>query len=164
VSTPFTLSVPYQIDTLDPHAKDRLGNVAIASHFYDALVTLDPEMAIKPRLAEHWETPDPLTWILHLRGGVRFQDGRLLTADDVVFSFDRLRRQRELECGVYAAQVVSVARSTPGRWSSGREAGGVPSQQARQRVHRAARRRRPLEDRERNRPLPALGSAPGWIG
>lgn len=105
---PLTISVPYQIDTLDPHARDRLGNAAIASHFYDALVTLDREMVVQPRLAERWATADPLTWVLHLRSGVRFHDGRPLTAADVVYTLDRLRHDPSLECGLYTAQITSV--------------------------------------------------------
>jgi peptide/nickel transport system substrate-binding protein len=34
-----------------------------------------------------WETPDPTTYIFHLRDGVKFHDGRRLTARDVVFTF-----------------------------------------------------------------------------
>ncbi len=46
-------------------------------------------------LAESWEQTDPLTWTVHLRQGVHWQDkpplnGRELTADDVVYTYDRL--------------------------------------------------------------------------
>src|ERR1700730_12919517 len=39
-------------------------------------------------LAESWSTPDPLTYVFHLRGGVRFHDGRALTSADVKATFD----------------------------------------------------------------------------
>lgn len=102
------ISIPYQVETLDPHAKDRLGNAMISSHFYEPLVTLDSEMTVQARLAERWETPDPSTWLLHLRPGVRFHDGHPLTAEDVAYTFDRLRRDSALECGLYTAQITSV--------------------------------------------------------
>jgi peptide/nickel transport system substrate-binding protein len=47
---------------------------------------IDPS-AYVPRLADHWERVDSLTWRFHLRPGARWQDGRPVTAEDVVFSF-----------------------------------------------------------------------------
>lgn len=108
-----TLSVPYQIDTLDPHARDRLGNAAIAAHFYEPLVAFDAEMGIHPALAERWESPDLLTWVFHLRSGVRFHGGRALTAEDVVYTFDRLANVAKLEVGLYVVQIRSVRALDP---------------------------------------------------
>ncbi len=58
-------------------------------------VTL-PSMAVECDLCSQWEHPNPLTYVFHLRQGVRWQDippanGRALTAQDVVFSLDRMR-------------------------------------------------------------------------
>ena len=39
-----------------------------------------------PWLARSWEQPDALTWVFHLRDGVRFQDGRPLEAEDVAWT------------------------------------------------------------------------------
>lgn len=47
---------------------------------------IDPS-AYVPRLADHWERIDSLTWRFHLRPGARWHDGRAVTAEDVVFSF-----------------------------------------------------------------------------
>ena len=41
-----------------------------------------------------WEQPDPLTLVFHLRDGVRFHDGRPLTARDVVWTIDSMRYRR----------------------------------------------------------------------
>ncbi|MFL5404157.1 MAG: ABC transporter substrate-binding protein [Gemmatimonadales bacterium] len=48
---------------------------------------IDPN-AYRPGLADKWERVDSLTWRFHLRPGARWHDGRPVTADDVVFSFD----------------------------------------------------------------------------
>lgn len=53
---------------------------------YDALVKKDAHFVLQPWLATSWERPDPLTWIFHIRPGVRFHDGKPLTADDVAWS------------------------------------------------------------------------------
>jgi peptide/nickel transport system substrate-binding protein len=57
---------------------------------FDALVKKDEHYNLVPWLATSWEQPDALTWILHLRDGVRFQDGRPLEAADVVWTIESL--------------------------------------------------------------------------
>lgn len=58
---------------------------------YDHLLWQDLEGNLIPRLAESWETPDPLTYILHLRRGVKFHNGDPFTAEDAKLTIDRGR-------------------------------------------------------------------------
>ena len=53
---------------------------------FDALVRKDEHFQLQPWLAERWQQPDPLTWIFHLRDGIRFHDGRPLEAADVAWT------------------------------------------------------------------------------
>ena len=53
---------------------------------FDALVKKDEHFNLQPWLATRWEQPDNLTWVIHLRDGVRFQDGRALGAEDVAYT------------------------------------------------------------------------------
>jgi peptide/nickel transport system substrate-binding protein len=53
---------------------------------FDPLVEKDEHFNLQPWLATSWEQPDALTWVFHLRSGVRFHDGKPLTADDVAWS------------------------------------------------------------------------------
>lgn len=108
-----TLSVPYEVDTLDPHAKDRLSNYAMAVHFFEPLVATDPDMVVVPDLAERWSNPDLYTWLFHLRSGVTFHDGRPLTSEDVVYSFQRVMTDRSLDVGLYVVQLESVRALDP---------------------------------------------------
>jgi peptide/nickel transport system substrate-binding protein len=49
-------------------------------------------LELKPKLAERWEiSSDHLTYTFWLRKGVKWQDGKPLTADDVLFTFERIR-------------------------------------------------------------------------
>ena len=50
---------------------------------FSGLVERDAEMNLHGDLAESWETPDPLTYVFHLRKGVKFHDGRELSSNDV---------------------------------------------------------------------------------
>src|SRR5688572_27883747 len=57
---------------------------------YSHLLTIDDQLRVvaePPALAVKLEIPDPLTYIVHLRSGVRFHDGHELTARDVVYTF-----------------------------------------------------------------------------
>src|SRR6266702_526785 len=53
---------------------------------FDALVKKDEHFNLVPWLATRWEQPDNLTWVVHLRDVVRFQDGRALGAEDVAYT------------------------------------------------------------------------------
>lgn len=63
----------------------------ILANVYEPLVERGPDLAIRPRLAESWYSPDERTWVFRLRRGVARHDGRILTAADVVASFERAR-------------------------------------------------------------------------
>jgi peptide/nickel transport system substrate-binding protein len=57
---------------------------------FDALVKKDEHYELQPWLAKSWEQPDALTWVFHLRDGVRFHDGRPLEAEDVAYTIESL--------------------------------------------------------------------------
>src|SRR5947207_1760449 len=61
------ISVPYELSTLDPHAKDTISNYAILSNIYEPLVRTDADMKLHPALAATWDNPDLNTWVVHLR-------------------------------------------------------------------------------------------------
>src|ERR1700693_448241 len=75
---------------LDP----RIGADSYSAHLdgliFSSLVAHDAQMNVIPDLAERWETPDPRTYVFHLRHGVKFHDGRELTSEDVKFTFDTI--------------------------------------------------------------------------
>jgi peptide/nickel transport system substrate-binding protein len=79
-----------KIVTLDPgNYRDR-DTETVLRNIYDALLTRKPDGEIVEELAESWEALDPTTYIFKLRKGVVFHNGEALTADDVVFTFERI--------------------------------------------------------------------------
>src|SRR6201994_2555263 len=79
------------LKSLDPDTLNETTTHAHLGQVYEGLIARDKDLKIIPALAESWETPEPTRWRFHLRHGVKFQNGDPFTADDVVFSADRVR-------------------------------------------------------------------------
>jgi len=75
---------------LDPRVGLDAQSERIDDLIFDDLLTRDAHLNVAPGLAQRWEIPDPLTYIFHLHHGVKFHDGRPLTARDVKWTFDSL--------------------------------------------------------------------------
>jgi peptide/nickel transport system substrate-binding protein len=77
-------------NNLDPRQGTDAQSERVGGLIFDALVRKDEHYNLVPWLATSWEQPDALTWVFHLRDGVRFQDGRPLEAADVVWTIESL--------------------------------------------------------------------------
>ena len=89
-----TLRAGMQTDPvgLDPHITTATATRNMMENVYDTAVQVDPTLRIVPGLATSWQTSaDGLTWTFTLRGNVKFHNGRALTADDLVYSLNRIR-------------------------------------------------------------------------
>jgi peptide/nickel transport system substrate-binding protein len=75
---------------LDPRVGTDSFSERIDGLIFDSLVAHDQRLNVVPDLAQRWETPDPLTYIFHLRRGVKFHDGRPFTAADVKYTFESI--------------------------------------------------------------------------
>src|ERR1700757_4440114 len=80
-----------ELKSLDPYTLNESTTHAHLGQIYEGLIARDKDLKIIPALAESWETPEPTRWRFHLRKGVKFQNGDPFTADDVVFSANRVR-------------------------------------------------------------------------
>lgn len=74
--------------SLDPHKVESDVEFNIISDMFDGLVAVKPDGTIEPRLAASWENKG--NWIFHLREGITWSDGTPITAQDVVWSWQRL--------------------------------------------------------------------------
>src|SRR4051812_31338157 len=79
------------LKSLDPYTLRESTTIAHHGHVYEGLTARDKDLTIIPALAESWEIPEPTRWRFHLRKNVKFQNGDPFTADDVVFSVERVR-------------------------------------------------------------------------
>lgn len=89
-----TLRLGMQTDPvgLDPHLATATATKNMMEHVYDTLVFVSPDGRFVPGLAESWKTsPDGLVWTFTLRRNVKFHNGRPMTAEDVIYSINRVR-------------------------------------------------------------------------
>ncbi len=109
-----TLGMQLEPPILDPTAGAAAAiDEVVYANVFEGLTRFGPDGAVLPALAESWEiAPDGLSWAFTLREGVTFHDGLPLTAEDVVFSFDRAmaegstNAQKPLFSGI--AEVIAV--------------------------------------------------------
>ena len=76
--------------SLDPHKVESDVEFNIISDLFDGLVSVSPAGETQPRLAEKWENKDNTVWTFHLRPGITWSDGTPITAEDIVWSWQRL--------------------------------------------------------------------------
>jgi peptide/nickel transport system substrate-binding protein len=91
-------TVVFLIESSPLNLDPRVGTDAQSEHIdellFDGLVERDASFHFTPSLAQTWEQPDAQTLIFHLRPHVFFHDGRLLTARDVQWTIDSMRKGR----------------------------------------------------------------------
>ncbi len=76
--------------TLDPHQTGDSTSARYILEVFGGLLTIDPELAIVPDLAESWEiSPDGRTYTFRLNPSATFHDGRKVTAADFKWSLER---------------------------------------------------------------------------
>ncbi len=87
-----TIGTKSEPSSLDPQFHVLSPNMQVALSIFDALTIQDAQGKVGPKLAESWQLASPTEWVFKLRQGVSFSDGTPLTADDVVFTFDRVAK------------------------------------------------------------------------
>ncbi|MET3926657.1 ABC transporter substrate-binding protein [Devosia sp. 2618] len=87
-----TIGVKSEPSSLDPQFHVLATNMQVAFTMFEPLVMMDAEVVPQPALADSWENVSPTEWLFHLRDGVTFSDGSPLTAEDVVFTFERVAK------------------------------------------------------------------------
>ncbi|MBT5382833.1 MAG: peptide ABC transporter substrate-binding protein [Phycisphaerae bacterium] len=88
----FVLASDNEIFTLDPQRMSWLGDMRMAYALFEGLVRWNPDdFSPQPAVATSWSTsPDGLVWTFHLDQNARWSNGAPVTADDFVWSWQRL--------------------------------------------------------------------------
>lgn len=85
-----TIDLSGEPASLDPHMQWNPDSYYVYRNIFDNLVTRDNDGNIVPQIATSWEYMSDTELVLEIREGVAFHDGEPLTAEDVVFSVQRI--------------------------------------------------------------------------
>ncbi len=122
-----TMAIRKDLTTLHPFVRTSSTNKSIRELTYEPLVGIDMKGNIQPYLAESWEiSKDGTVYTFHLRKGVKFHDGREMTAEDAKFAMDyslnpkngasgikKLRLVKSVEVGDKYTLKVSIEKASP---------------------------------------------------
>ena len=89
----FRYATESDVASMDPYASNGSFTAAFHHNIYEPLVRYNARLELEPALAKSWELINPITWRFSLRRGVRFHNGNIFNADDVIFSFERARAE-----------------------------------------------------------------------
>lgn len=79
-------------DTVDAHISVNTTDICRQQNMYEGLIARGHDYEVEYRLATSVEpNEDATVWTAKLREGVKFSDGREMTAEDVIASYDRIR-------------------------------------------------------------------------
>lgn len=81
-----------ELRSLDPYASNDNFVLGLLGNVYEGLVKRSPTGELVGALAERWEMIDDTHWRFYLRKNVKFWEGQDFTADDVVYSATRVRK------------------------------------------------------------------------
>jgi len=95
--------------TLDPYSQIHTTTITMMQHAYEGLTRYSAKYEVEPALATKWTYISPTQVRFELRKGVKFHDGTPFTADDVVFSYGRIK-QPQSTMAVYVAGVKEVKK------------------------------------------------------
>jgi len=79
--------------SLDPHRYNEIPGLSITRQIFNTLLAKDSQGNIVPELAESYKYNSPKELIIALKEGIKFHNGDTLTADDVIFSLERMLEQ-----------------------------------------------------------------------
>ena len=87
----FRFAFQGDLKSLYPYSLNESFTLGVLGNIYEGLTRRGKNLEIIPGLAERWEVLEPTRWRFYLRKGVKFHNGEEFTADDVVFSAERVR-------------------------------------------------------------------------
>jgi len=104
------------ITSLDPAFARNFEHIWACDQLFDGLVEMAPDLKVRPVIAKSWEVQDSgKTYVFHLDPAIRFHDsevfengkGRKVTAQDVLYSFERIRNEETASPGSWIFEHVS---------------------------------------------------------
>lgn len=109
-----TVGLASEPSSMDPMFHALTPNIQVSLAIFEPLVAADADYKLQPALAESWSVDGNL-WTFKLRPDVKFSDGSPLTADDVVFSFNRVGKvpNSPSPFTIFTSTIKSVTAADP---------------------------------------------------
>ena len=86
-----TIQLGPDVESIDPALNSAVDGANYILYAFENLLKIDKEGKVVPGLAEKYEiSDDQLTWTFHLRDGLKWSDGSDFTAEDFVYSWQRM--------------------------------------------------------------------------
>ncbi|GAB4482320.1 MAG: ABC transporter substrate-binding protein [Thermodesulfovibrionales bacterium] len=105
------LRLTFNPTTLDPALIVDVAGGGLAAKLFNGLVRLDPHMNVVPDIASSWTiSADAMTYHFRLRPGVRFANGREVTAEDFRYSFMRVLAPKTRSPNTWVFEKIRGAR------------------------------------------------------
>lgn len=79
-----------EVQSLDPHKIEGVPESNVNRDLFEGLLVTDVDGHPAPGVAEKWENKDFKVWTFHLRKDAKWSDGTPVTAEDFVYSWQRL--------------------------------------------------------------------------
>jgi len=95
--------------SMDPYHINETMTLGFLGNIYEGLVRRGPNLEIEPALATEWTTVEPNVWRFKLREGVTFHDGSPFSADDVIFSLQRVRSEGS-DLKAFVASITEIRK------------------------------------------------------
>ena len=106
-----TIGVDQEVIGLDPHIVTSFSSHRRVDLMYNKLVRHNENLELVADLAESIDIPDNVTYVFNLRQGVKFHNGKEMTADDVVFSLNRILDPKTASPGrSYLATIKAIEK------------------------------------------------------
>jgi peptide/nickel transport system substrate-binding protein len=109
----FTVGITNEVDSFNPFDGVESESYEMWALMYDYMISYsNKDLSPAPALAKSWDTSkDGLTWTFHIRTGVKWSDGKDLTAHDIAYTYNRILDGGP-EAASWASYLASVAKVT----------------------------------------------------
>jgi len=103
-------------DSLDPATWPDIATYVVAGQLFNTLIELDETLGLRPSLAESWESRNGAReWVLRIRSGVTFHNGKKLTVSDVIYSINHHRGDKSQSIvKPYVDPILDLKETAPG--------------------------------------------------
>ncbi|MDX8393726.1 MAG: ABC transporter substrate-binding protein [Mariprofundales bacterium] len=84
------IGLAQSVISLDPRFATDSASVRVQTLIHRGLTRMDTNFQAVPDIAQHWQHPDPYTWLFTLKNNIQFNNAQVVTASDVVATLESI--------------------------------------------------------------------------